>query len=133
MFSFLKDLKDSFHPESINEAISILNSTGKDAKICAGATDLINLMRNRALIPKYVILLHRIKELDYVEYNEQDGLRIGALAKYSTLKSSNEIRDNYLLLHEAVCQSGSVQIRNKATICEKPSYTTTVKVFCKIP
>ncbi len=110
-------VEDSFHPDSIDEAISILSSTGKDAKICAGATDLINLMRTRAIIPKYVILLDRIKELDFIEYNEQDGLRIGALTTYSNLKSSNIIRDNYLLLHEAICQVGSVQIRNKATIC----------------
>ncbi|MFC1846064.1 FAD binding domain-containing protein [Chloroflexota bacterium] len=110
-------LEDSFHPNSINEAISILNSYGKDAKICAGVTDLINLMRTQAVTPKYIVFLDRIKELDYIEYNEEDGLRIGALTTYSTVESFNIIRDNYLLLHEAICQVGSVQIRNKATVC----------------
>ena len=109
-------INESFYPVTIEEAISILADYGKDARICAGATDLINLMRTQAIIPKYIIFINRITEIDYVRNDEQSGLKMGALTSLTTLQSSNEIRENYLLLHEAICQMGSVQIRNKATI-----------------
>ena len=113
---FVPFFKDYFCPKTLEEAMSLLVNYGNEAKLMAGGTDLVNLMRTRALMPKYIIDITRIPELDYIRYDEKDGLRIGALTTLSAIQLSGVVRENSSLLYEAVCQMGSVQVRNKATI-----------------
>jgi len=95
---------------------SLLDEHGKEAKLCAGATDLKNLMRMRSVTPRYLIYTGGLKELDYIKFDDQDGLRIGALCTLTSVQQSDIVKKSYQALHEAVCQMGSVQTRNMATI-----------------
>lgn len=105
-----------FHPKTVAEAVSLLTNYGREAKVLAGGTDLLNLIRNRVLMPRYIIDIKRIAELNYIDYNKKNGLRIGALATISALGVSKIVKDEYPILHEAVCQMGSTQVRNMATV-----------------
>jgi carbon-monoxide dehydrogenase medium subunit len=82
----------------------------------AGGTDLILQIRNKALKPEYVIDITRIPDLDYITFDDQQGLRIGALTTIRALEKSAELQKKYPIISQAAGQLGSVAIRNVATI-----------------
>lgn len=105
-----------FAPKSVEEACSLLSRYGQEASVLAGGTDLFVKMKQRRFIPGYVINLKTIPGLDYIRYDERDGLRIGALTTIQSIKNSVVVRRNFLVLNEAAGVESSVQIRNRATI-----------------
>ena len=104
-----------FEPESLEEALQLLRTYGSEAKILAGGTDLLVKMKIRAVEPKYVINIKRIKELRYIKA-EKDSIRIGALTTWRDLEKSDLVRGEVPALYDAVRSMGSVQIRNMATV-----------------
>ncbi len=114
-YTTLPSFDNYFQPKTVEEAVSLLASHGKDAKILAGGTDLVILMRNRALMSKCIIDINRIPGLDYVTYNK-DGLRIGALATLRAVELSKTVKEEYPLLYEAICQMATTQVRNMGTV-----------------
>ena len=115
-YTTLPALEYYFQPKTVSEAVSLLASYGEEAKILAGGTDLLALMRNRILKPKCVIDITRITGLDYISYQNGDGLRIGALATLRAVELSKVVKDKYLVLYEAAQQMGSTQIKNMGTV-----------------
>ncbi len=103
-------------PESIAEACSLLSQYKDKAKVIAGGTDLLVNMNNRELTPQYLIGLKNIPDLDRVEYDPAQGLRIGALASHQAVAGSPVIRDKFNLLADAAGKVGTPQIRNLGTI-----------------
>lgn len=102
-------------PTTIEEALYALNEYKTDTRIIAGGTDLVPLMKHRAVTPKYVVSIEKLKELDYVRL-VGDQLRIGALTKINTIKNSDVIMKNCYSLYEASLVFATPQIRNVATI-----------------
>jgi len=103
-------------PESIEDACKFLRDHSGEAFPLAGGTDLFVKMKQRRIVPKYLINLKKIPDLDYIKYNENDGLRLGALTTIQSIKNSIIIKRYYKLLSEAAGIESSVQIRNIATI-----------------
>lgn len=107
---------DYVAPRSIGEAISILRKYDGKAKVIAGGTDLLIQIRNKEIVPEYVVDITSIPELDRIRYDEKEGLRIGALTTIRALETSTEIHQRYPIISEAASQLGSMAIRNVATI-----------------
>jgi aerobic carbon-monoxide dehydrogenase medium subunit len=104
-------------PSTIDKAISLLASHGEGARYMAGGTDVVVKIKEGKLSPDYLVSLRQIPELDRISVGENQGeLRIGALTTHRMLETSTLIRWHYPILHDAVRQIGSVQIRNVATI-----------------
>ncbi len=104
-------------PKSTDEAISMHESHGKRAKYIAGGTDVIVKIKEGKLSPDYIISLKHITSLNQLALNKETGkLHIGALVTHGMLEKSSLIRTQYPILHDAVTNIGSVQIRNVATI-----------------
>ena len=55
----------------------------------AGATDLIPPMKDKVISPEYIIDLKKIPGLDYLEYDDREGLKIGALTTLRTIDISS--------------------------------------------
>jgi len=105
-----------FAPAEIDEALRILSSYGRKAKIVAGGVDLIVRMRRREVDPKCVINIQMISALDYLKADKAGRLRIGALTKLRSVEVSPLIQRDYILLQEAVHQIASIQIKNMGTV-----------------
>jgi len=105
-----------FAPSTLSDAISLLAQYNGNAKIFAGGTDLLIQMKQRKLTPEYLIDIKNISELNYIKYNEDEGLKIGALVTHSSLANSEIIQEKFNILAEASLAVGSVQTRNKGTI-----------------
>ena len=103
-------------PATIQEAIALLGKHGEKARVIAGGTDLLVKTRAKAIKPEYVIDISYIPKLDYIAYDEKQGLRIGALTTIRAVETSDKIRKFYPAISQAAGLVGSVAIRNVATI-----------------
>jgi carbon-monoxide dehydrogenase medium subunit len=103
-------------PESIEEALTILSQYQGKSKIIAGGTDLMLQMRNKAIRPEYVVDITRIPGLDHITFDDQRGLRLGALTTIRALETTVQLQRKNPIISQAASQLGSVAIRNVATV-----------------
>ena len=102
-------------PTNIDEALSMLDRWKDDAKVIAGGTDLIPLMRDKLSAPKYLIDINHLSELEFIKDNG-NAIRIGALSRLATVEKSNLVQEKAPVLADAASQVGSIQVRNVGTI-----------------
>ncbi len=102
--------------QSIEEVLSLLTRYGNQAKVLAGGTDLVPLMRQKALHPQYIINLGKIASLKYIHSDSQTGLRIGAVTTIREIETSPILQGEYGMIPQAAIQLASIPIRNVATI-----------------
>jgi carbon-monoxide dehydrogenase medium subunit len=105
---------DYLRPQTLEEALSLLNQHGKKAKLIAGGTDVIVMIKQKAMMPEVLISLRRIPGLDQIRYD--GSLKIGAMVTHRDIEKSEVIRKEFSALTDAADVLGSVQIRNVATI-----------------
>jgi len=107
---------DYQEPTTLKKAFSLMEKYGDDARVIAGGTSLIIMMRQRLLTPKVVISLARIPKFDRITYNATEGLRIGAGARHRDIELSRAVRMHYPLLHETFRKVAQPRIRNMGTV-----------------
>lgn len=104
-----------FAPTTVSEAVSLLEQYNGEARLLAGGTDILPMMKLRALTPGCIVNLKRIPGLDSI--SEEGGqLRIGALTTISNIKASDLIREKCPPLFGAAAVFATPQVRNMATI-----------------
>ena len=102
---------------SIDEAVRLLTEYRGKAKLNAGGTDLLGLLKG-GILPDYpaaIINMKTIAGLDFIKEGAA-GLTIGALTNLADIARSPVIKEKYPLLAEAARLVASPLIRNLATI-----------------
>jgi aerobic carbon-monoxide dehydrogenase medium subunit len=100
---------------SLEDALSILNQYGDDAKVLAGGQSLIPLMKLRFASPGHLVDINEVPGLDGIE--ERDGaLAIGALVRHRTLATNDVIAARYPTIAAAAPQIADPLVRNRGTI-----------------
>jgi len=105
-----------FSPQDVKEAYTLLSQYPEKAKIIAGGQSLLILLKQRLITPSYLIDIKGISDLDYVRYDDRDGLRIGALTTHRTLETLPVVRERFFMLAEMERRLASIQIRNWGTL-----------------
>ncbi len=101
-------------PQSIDEALSILNSQPNSA-VFAGATDLIPQFRGGMTEPGLLVDLKNIPSL--VDLGFSNGTwKIGAATPVARIKNNAKLTKNFPGLSEASALIGSDQIQNRASL-----------------
>jgi CO/xanthine dehydrogenase FAD-binding subunit len=104
-------------PKNLDEAISLHESHGERAKYIAGGTDVLVKIKEGKLAPEYLISLKHIVSREQPFLNHETGeLHIGAFVTHRMIEKSPVVQAHYPILHDAIANIGSVQIRNVATI-----------------
>ena len=104
-------------PDSLEEALALLEQHGEDAKALAGGTGLVNLMKQRLVQPAYLIGLRQLaRHPELAEIQSNGGLTIGALCSHRTIETSALIQHRLPLLATTFQHVASVRIRTAATI-----------------
>ena len=84
------------------------------AKLIAGGTNLLDLMKLQVETPTHLVDINRLP-LDKIEDTPEGGLRIGAMVRNSDLAADQRVRQRYGVLSRALLAGASAQLRNKAT------------------
>jgi carbon-monoxide dehydrogenase medium subunit len=104
-------------PATVEEAVSLYGQPSETAKYMAGGTDVIVKLKDGWMEPDYLISLKKIKELSELRKNEATGdLTIGATVTHAVLEKSIMTQKEYPIIHDAVSNIGSLQVRNVGTI-----------------
>ena len=105
-----------FSPRTLEEALSLLQKLGPEAKLLSGGQSLIPMMKLRLVSPPYIVDINRIPGLDYIK--ESDGqLRIGALAREHQLETSDLIKSKFPILSDTAKVIADPLVRNQSTVC----------------
>jgi carbon-monoxide dehydrogenase medium subunit len=102
-------------PKNLKEVHATLKEFGDDAKLIAGGTALVIMMRQRLVQPTCLVSLRSVRGLNGVEIKD-GGLRIGGLATHREVESSPLVRRRIPLLAETYHHVATVRVRNMATV-----------------
>ncbi|HXG53678.1 MAG TPA: xanthine dehydrogenase family protein subunit M [candidate division Zixibacteria bacterium] len=105
-----------YQPATLREASRIVLEKGPGGRFLAGGTDLVIAMKEKGLLPKYVVDLKRIPGLTGIQENGDGGIVIGALTTMREIETSPLLRRKYPFLAQSAAEVGSIQIRNRATV-----------------
>jgi len=106
---------DYFDPDSLGEALDLLNEYGDDATIIAGGQSLGPILNMRLSAPKVLIDLNRVTALDY-QREENGELALGAMTRQSTLEDEVTLQTFQPLVATSLPYIGHRAIRNRGTV-----------------
>jgi carbon-monoxide dehydrogenase medium subunit len=105
-----------YQPATLEEARRLVRENGTGGRFLAGGTDLVIAMKEKGLLPKYIIDLKRVPGLDGIRENSDGTITLGALTTMREIEISPLITKKYPFLSQSAAEVGSIQIRNRATI-----------------
>ena len=106
-----------FNAKSVREAVTLLKSHRGKARIIAGGTDLIGVLKDN-ILPSYpgaIVNIKTIPGLDRIAANA-GGLKVGALTRLTEIARSQEVEKRFRVLAEAAKAVGTPHLRSMATI-----------------
>jgi aerobic carbon-monoxide dehydrogenase medium subunit len=106
---------DLLQPRSLAEASEFLLRHGDQARLIAGGTTLVILLKQRAVHYPYLVDLQSIPGLDQITH-EADGVRIGALVTHRAVELSPVVRNLFPVIAEAFRKIGNVRVRQTASV-----------------
>ena len=102
-------------PQTVPEAIALLQKYGDTAKLLAGGHSLIPMMKIRFAEPEHLVDLGKLTKLRGIR-EEGNELRIGAMTTENDLIWSALVQEKCPLLIEAARLIGDPQVRYKGTL-----------------
>lgn len=105
---------DYHRPAGLYGALQLLEEYHERAKVMAGGTTLLLLLKQRLLAPAILVDIKGIRELDYITAAGE--LRIGALATHRAVEQSPVVREHFPVLASTAARVANRQVRNKGTL-----------------
>jgi aerobic carbon-monoxide dehydrogenase medium subunit len=102
-------------PKNLKEVHATLKEFGGDAKMVAGGTALVIMMKQRLVRPSCLVSLRSVRGLNSIEISD-GGLRIGGLATHREVESSPLLRRRLPMLAETYHHVATLRVRNMATV-----------------
>lgn len=102
-------------PSGLAEAAAILAEHGQDAKVLAGGTTLLLLMRQQLANPRVLVSLQRLPGLSAVT-ESHGGVHVGARTTLRDLEVSPLVARRLPSVPQTLAQVATIRIRNQATI-----------------
>jgi CO/xanthine dehydrogenase FAD-binding subunit len=104
-----------FAPETLAEALDLLQQRAGDARVLAGGQSLVPLLNFRLVKPAALVDINGVGQLAYIR--RADGnIAIGAGTRQRQVLASDAVSDMCPLLSEAVRYIGHPAIRNRGTV-----------------
>ena len=103
-------------PRTIAEAVKIVGDVGPTAQFVAGGTDLYPNMKRRQQMPRTVISVMRVPELNQITGDGKSGVRIGASVTLTDIVEHPLINRDYPVIAYAARTISTPILRNMGTI-----------------
>jgi carbon-monoxide dehydrogenase medium subunit len=102
-------------PRTVDEALAVLGEYGEDARVIAGGTALVTMLRQRLVRPGCLVSLRDVEGLDRIEATN-GSLRVGALVTHRQAETSPLVSERIPVLAETFRRVATVRIRHMATL-----------------
>src|SRR6266850_2541989 len=103
-------------PGTIADAVKIMAGSGPVGQFVAGGTDLYPNMKRRQQMPKTVILVMRLPELNQISGDGRSGIRIGASVTLTDICENPLVNRDYPFVAAAARTISTPILRNMGTI-----------------
>lgn len=107
---------DWLTPTTVAEACQLAVQHGDDARFMAGGTALMLALRQRLVAPQALISLAGLSELKGLDWDEAEGLRIGALTLHDELAQHPAVIQHYPMLAHLARHMANPQVRHQGTV-----------------
>jgi len=101
--------------KNLKEVHASLQEFGPDAKLIAGGTALVIMMKQRLVRPSCLVSLRSVRGLNGIEIKD-GGISIGGLATHRAVESSSLVRRRLPVLAETFHHVATIRVRNMATV-----------------
>lgn len=102
-------------PKTLKEVHQELKQFGTEAKLVAGGTALVIMMKQRLVRPSCLVSLRSVRGLSGIA-RKDGGLRIGGLTTHREVETSSLVRRQNPLLAETYRHVATIRVRNMATV-----------------
>src|SRR6185503_10798513 len=103
-------------PHTVAEAVQVFADAGPEAQFVAGGTDLYPNMKRRQQMPKTVISVMRVPQLNQISGEGKSGIRIGASVTLTDIVEHPLIQRDYPVIAAAARTISTPILRNMGTI-----------------
>jgi len=118
-------------PTTVEEACILSDQYGPKARILAGGTDLFVALKLKNIQSAHLVSLKGIKELKGINYQEEEGLKIGAMTPLHQVRKDPFIGEHYQALAQAASVIGSPQIQRMGTLGGNLCLNTRCFFYCQ--
>ena len=102
-------------PRSLDEALAILQEYGDEARVIAGGTALVTMLRQRLLRPACLVSLREVQGCDRIEATNGTSAS-GALVTHRDAEVAPLLRERLPVLAETFRRVGTIRIRHMGTV-----------------
>src|SRR5207244_12839240 len=102
---------EMYQPISLQEASRLLKEHGPGGRFLAGGTDLVIAIKEKGLVPKYVVDLKKIPGLSAIREHADGIVTIGALTTMREVEISPVLIRKHPFLAQSAAQVASHQVR----------------------
>jgi hypothetical protein len=102
---------EMYQPSSLLEASRLLRDKGAGGRFLAGGTDLVIAIKEKGLVPKYLVDLKKVPGLSGIQENGDGSITIGALTTMREIETDPLLNNKYPFLCQSAAEVGSIQIR----------------------
>ncbi|MGH8070780.1 MAG: FAD binding domain-containing protein [Candidatus Entotheonellia bacterium] len=106
---------DFRQPDTVEEALTLMRDLGEDARVMAGGTALMIMLKQRLVMPDCLISLQKLRGLDQIDVTNGE-IQLGALTTHRAVERSPEVRTRLPSLAETYAHVATIRIRNVATV-----------------
>ena len=100
---------------SVEDALSLLDRLGPEARLIAGGHSLLPMMKLRLAAPEHLIDINDLTALDFIR-EEGGDIWIGALTRHRELLESELLGRHFPIFHDAERVIADPLVRNRGTI-----------------
>jgi len=102
--------------KTVDDAVAALEGGGEDARVIAGGTALVPLMKHSVLRPALLVSIARVPGLADITPATSGGLRIGGIATHWAVSHAPLVRERSPLLAYACGRVASPTVRSMGTL-----------------
>lgn len=110
-------MRDFFYhaPGTTEETLSLLDEHSENARLIAGGTAMINLMKQNLISSDHIVDLKNIPQMDSITL-EDNSIHIGALTTHHTVEMDDIIQEYLPLIKDVYQKVATIRVRNAATV-----------------
>jgi aerobic carbon-monoxide dehydrogenase medium subunit len=103
-------------PYSLEEAVTLLQEHGDEAKVLAGGQSLLPLMKLRFAAPELLVDINNIPRLAYHHADPDGTLHVGSLCRHADLERSDLLKSTQPTMAAAAPLIADPMVRNRGTL-----------------